>query len=51
MNKLKAVKLRSIVTDFKNDSITADGSIPRCDICDILTAVDDKHKKTRLKMT
>jgi len=27
MNKLKAGKLRSIANDFKNDSITTDGSI------------------------
>ena len=32
---------------FKNDSIITDSSILRCDLCDVVIAVDDKHQKTR----
>jgi len=45
MNKLKAGKLHSIANDFYNDSIITDGSILRCDLCDVVIAVDDKHQK------
>ena len=45
MNKLKARKLRSIANDCKNCSITIDRSILRCGLCDVVIAVDNKHKK------
>ena len=43
MNKLKAGKLSSIASDFKNDRIETSGSILWCDLYDILIAVNDKH--------
>ena len=49
MNKLKTGKLRSIANDFKNDSIITDGSILRCNLYNVVIAVDDKHQKTRLR--
>ena len=49
MNKLKAGKLRPIANDFKNDNITTDDSILPYDLCDILIAVNDKHRKTQVR--
>jgi len=48
MNKLKAGKLRTIANNFQNDTITTDSSILRCDICDVVIGVNNKHQKTRV---
>ena len=39
MGKLTAAKLRIIAKNFQKDGIVTDGSVLRCDVCDIIIAV------------
>jgi len=48
MSKLSIGKLKKLANDFKKDYITTDGFILRCDLCDVVISVDDKHQKTRI---
>jgi len=49
MSKLKTGKLLTLANEFKNEGITSDGYIVRCEHCDIVIAVDDKHQRSRIK--
>ena len=49
MSKLTAAKLRILAKDFPKDGIVTDGSVLRCNVCDIIIAVDENHQIGRIK--
>lgn len=49
MSKISAFKLKSIAKDFATDKILSDGKILKCDLCDVVLPVDEKHQKGLVK--
>ena len=46
--KVNAGKIRNIVKQFSADGIQSDGSVLRCDVCDISITIDEKHQRNRV---
>lgn len=46
--KVNAGKIRDIVKQFSADGIQSDGSVLRCNVCDISITIDKKHQRNRV---
>ena len=48
MSQLSAAKLKALAKEFTKDKIISDGRILKCNLCDLVIKVDDKHQKSQL---
>lgn len=46
--KLNTGKLRDIARQFSEDGIQSDGSVLRCNVCEVSITIDEKHQRNRI---